>query len=67
MLEPPGAGIMENVMFWEPPGAAIMENVIFGAARRGNDGKRNVFEPPGARIMDNVTLLSRQAQESWKT
>jgi hypothetical protein len=39
--EPPGAGIMENVMFLEPPGA---ENVLF-------------LEPPGAGQMENVMFL----------
>jgi hypothetical protein len=38
---------MENASFLEPPGAGMMENVMFFAAdKRGNDGHRNDFEFP---------------------
>ena len=48
--EPPRAGIMENVLFWEPQGAGIMENALF-------------LEPPGAGIMENVTFFISQFQK----
>ena len=41
-------GYQRPVVFLDP-------EAFLRAARRGNDGKRNVSEPPGAGIMENVT------------
>jgi hypothetical protein len=65
--EPPGAGIMENVMILSRQARELWKTYCFGSARRRNYGKRNVSEPPGTGTMENVMFLSRQARELWKT